>query len=323
MKPVPVNPPAEPLCDSPAQGSGALLPTRHTGDELLSVIIGLVIGIGSMLGGFMAMGGHIEVLWQPFEVLIIFGLAAGIFVVANPLAMAKKTGSAIAQAAMGKSPKRKDLLELLGCLFALMRDLKAKPRNEVEAHVDNPQESELFQKFPNVLKDKLLVSFICDYVRLILIGNARGFEIESLMDQEIATIRKEKQKPAYALSEIADALPAIGIVAAVLGIVKAMGAIDQSPEILGGLIAAALVGTFLGILSSYAFFSPMASKIKTIGEKQMKPYLITKQALLAYINGAMPQIALEHGRKTIEASYRPTIDEVEQEALGGSSDKAA
>lgn len=289
----------------------------------MAVLIGLIIGIGSMLGGFMAMGGHVEVLWQPWEVLIIFGLAAGIFIVANPLAMAKKTAVAIVDAALGKSPKRKDLLELLGCLFALMRDLKVKPRNEVEAHVDNPQESELFKKFPYILKDKLLLNFICDYVRLILIGNARGFEIESLMDQEISTIRKEKQKPAKALSEIADALPAIGIVAAVLGIVKAMGAIDQSPEILGGLIAAALVGTFLGILSSYAFFAPMSSKIMTISEKQMKPFLITKQALLAYINGAMPQIALEHGRKTIESSYRPTIDEVEKEALGGGEKQAA
>lgn len=304
------------------QGYEGLVPLRHTGDELLSAIIGLVIGIGSVLGGFMAMGGHVAVIWQPFEFLIIFGLAAGIFVVANPFSMAKKTGVAIMAASMGKGPKRKELLELLGCLFALMRDLKAKPRNEVEAHVDNPKESELFKKFPNILKDKMLLTFICDYVRLILIGNARGFEIESLMDQEIATIRKEKQKPAMALSEIADALPAIGIVAAVLGIVKAMGAIDQSPEILGGLIASALVGTFIGILSSYAFFAPMSSKIKTVGEQQMKPFLITKQALLAYINGAMPQIALEHGRKTIEASYRPTIDEVEQQALGGEKQAA-
>ena len=299
----------------------------------MSVIIGLVVGIGSMLGGYMAMGGKVGVLWQPFEVLIIFGLAAGIFIIANPVATMKKTGTAIMQSASGKSPKRKELLELLGCLFALMRDLKAKPRNEVEAHVDNPEDSELFKKFPSIMKDKLLLNFICDYVRLILIGNARGFEIEALMDQEIATIRKGKLKPALALSEIADALPAIGIVAAVLGIVKAMGAIDQSPEILGGLIAAALVGTFLGILSSYAFFAPMSSKIKTVSEMQMKPYLITKQALLAYINGAMPQIALEHGRKTIDNSSRPTIDEVEAEALGGgasnddqnrrASDKAA
>ena len=283
----------------------------------MAVLAGLIIGIGSMLGGFMAMGGKPSVIWQPFEYVIIFGIAAGIFIIANPIPVVKQTGGALMDAFSGKSPKKKDFLELLGLLYALMRDLKSKPRNEVEAHVDNPQESELFMAHPNVLKDPQLASFICDYVRLILIGNARGFEIEALMDQEISTIRKEKLKPGLAMSEIADALPAIGIVAAVLGIVKAMGAIDQSPEILGGLIAAALVGTFLGIFASYAFFSPVSTKIKTVREKQMQPYVIVKQSLLAYINGAMPQIALEHGRKTIASSYRPTIDDVEQNALGG------
>ena len=271
----------------------------------------------------MAMGGKPYVLWQPFEFVIIFGIAIGIFTTANQAKVIKHTGGAIMDAFSGKAPGRKMYLELLGALFALMRDLKTKPRNEVEAHVDNPQESALFMAHPLIIKDPLLLNFICDYVRLILIGNARGFEIESLMDQEIATIRGEKQKPAAALAEIADALPAIGIVAAVLGIVKAMGAIDQSPEILGGLIAAALVGTFLGIFASYCIFSPLATKIKTVREKQMQPYIITKQALLAYINGAMPQIALEHGRKTISAGNRPTIDEVESEALGGGQGQAA
>lgn len=289
----------------------------------MAVLIGIVIGVGSMLGGFIAMGGKASVIWQPWEFVIIFGIAIGIFIVANPTPVIRQTGPAVVDAVLSRSPKRAQFLELLGLLFALMRDLKSRPRNEVEAHVDKPEESELFKQFPSVLKDKQLLNFICDYVWLILIGNARGFEIESLMDQEIATIRKEKLKPALALGDIADALPAIGIVAAVLGIVKAMGAIDQSPEILGGLIAAALIGTFLGIFASYAFCSPLANKIKIIREKQMQPYVIAKQALLAYINGAMPQIALEHGRKTIATSYRPTIDEVEQEALGGGQAKAA
>ena len=289
----------------------------------MAVLLGLIIGIGSMLGGFVAMGGKASVIWQPWEYVIIFGIATGIFIIANPTPVIKQTGPAIMDAVLSRAPKRAQLLELLGLLFALMRDLKARPRNEVEAHVDKPEESELFKQFPGIMKDKQLLNFICDYVRLILIGNARGFEIESLMDQEIATIRKEKMKPALAMSDIADALPAIGIVAAVLGIVKAMGYIDQSPEVLGGLIAAALIGTFLGIFASYAFFSPMSNKIKVIREKQMQPYVIAKQALLAYINGAMPQIALEHGRKTIATGYRPTIDEVEQEALGGGQAKAA
>ena len=279
-----------------------------------------------MLGGFVAMGGHLDVLFQPYEVLIIFGIATGIFITANPITVVKQTGGAITDAVTGRGPKRASYLEILGVLYALMRDLKSKPRNDVEAHVDSPEESPIFQQSPLLMKDKQLRNFICDYVRLILIGNARGFEIESLMDQEIATIRKEKMKPALALGDIADALPAIGIVAAVLGIVKAMGAIDQSPEILGGLIAAALVGTFLGIFGAYTIFSPLSAKIKVVREKQMQPYIISKQALLAYINGAMPQIALEHGRKTISQGNRPTIDEVESAALGGggsSDDKEA
>lgn len=289
----------------------------------MAVILGIIISLGSMLGGYMAMGGKPYVLWQPWEFVIIFGIALGIYVVANPLAVLKQTGGAIMDAVTGKAPKRAVFLEILGVLYALMRDLKAKPRNEVEAHVDNPEESSIFQQSPTLMKDKQLRQFICDYVRLILIGNARGFEIEALMDQEIITIRKEKMKPALAIGEIADALPAIGIVAAVLGIVKAMGAIDQSPEILGGLIAAALVGTFIGIFGAYTIFSPLSGKIKVVREKQMQPYIISKQALLAYINGAMPQIALEHGRKTISQGSRPTIDEVESEALGGSGKEAA
>ena len=289
----------------------------------MAVILGLIIGIGSMLGGFVAMGGKVSVIWQPWEFVIIFGIATGIFIIANPAPVLKQTGPAIVDAVLGRAPKRAQLLELLGLLFALMRDLKSKPRNEVEAHVDKPNESELFKQFPVIMQDTQLLNFICDYVRLILIGNARGFEIEALMDQEIATIRKEKLKPSGALGEIADSLPAIGIVAAVLGIVKAMGAIDQSPEILGGLIAAALIGTFLGIFASYAFFSPLSNKMKIVQEKQMQPYVIVKQALLAHINGAMPQIALEHGRKTIATGSRPTIDEVEQEALGGAGQAKA
>ncbi|MEM7694952.1 MAG: flagellar motor stator protein MotA [Pseudomonadota bacterium] len=290
----------------------------------MAVFLGIIISIGSMLGGYMAMGGYVSVLWQPFEYVIIFGIALGIFMVANPIPVLKETGVAIGDAVGNRAPKRAVFLEVLRVLYGLMRDLKSKPRSEVEAHVDNPEESKIFQGAPLIMKDKQLLQFICDYVRLILIGNARGFEVEALMDQEIATIRKDKQKPALALSDIADALPAIGIVAAVLGIIKAMGAIDQTPEILGGYIAAALVGTFLGIFAAYAIFSPLAGKVKTIREKQMQPYIIAKQALLAYINGAMPQIALEHGRKTIGASARPTIDEVESEALGtGGAEKEA
>jgi chemotaxis protein MotA len=289
----------------------------------LGVLIGLLVGVSSLVGGFMAMGGHVGVIWQPFEFVIIGGIALGTFIIANPMATIKDTGSAIMQAVSGKSPKRKEFLAVLGLLYALMRELRSKPRNEVEGHIDDPQNSALFQHFPGILKDKELTQYICDYARLIVIGNARSHEIEALMEQEITTVRKYKTKPAAAMTMVAEALPALGICAAVLGIVKAMGAIDQSPEILGHYIGSALIGTFIGIFLSYAIISPLSNKIKITREKQCQPFIIVKQALIAYMNGALPQIALEHGRKTISSHDRPTIDEVESEAISNMPSSAA
>jgi chemotaxis protein MotA len=281
----------------------------------LGVLIGLVVAFASLLGGYMALGGHLSVLWEPFEFIIIFGIALGTFIIANPMSTISDTGKGITQALTNSVPKRKDYLSLLGLLFALMRDLRTRPRNEVEAHIDDPENSDLFKHFPTVLKDKSLTHFVCDYVRLIIIGNARSHEIEALMEQEITTIRKSKTKPSGALTTVAEALPALGICAAVLGIIKAMGALDQSPAILGHLIGSALMGTFAGIFLSYAIISPLAHKVKTTREKQMQVYVIVKQTLIAFMNGALPQIALEHGRKTIASGERPTIDEVENEAV--------
>ena len=281
----------------------------------MNLIIGLVMGIGALMGGFTAEGGHISVLWQPFEFLIIGGIAAGVFVMGNPFSTIKDTVRGAIEAATNQVPKRKDFLALLSLLFALMRDLRTRPRAEVEAQIDNPQDSALFQHFPGILKDKELTQFICDYVRLTIIGNARSHEIEALMEQEISTIRKHKVKPHASMTTISEALPALGIVAAVLGIVKAMGALDSTPEILGEYIGAALIGTLTGIFWSYAVVSPLAQLIKSTREKQMESYIIVKQAIIAFMNGALPQIALEHGRKTISSGERPTIDEVENEAI--------
>ena len=161
------------------------------------------------------------------------------------------------------------------------------------------------------------MTFICDYGRLIIIGNARTHEIEALMDEEIETLAHDRYKPVHAFQAVADGLPALGIVAAVLGIIHAMGALDQSPEILGGLIGAALVGTFAGIFLSYAILAPIAQKIKTVRQKQLRLFTLVKQSLLAFMNGAMPQVAVEFGRKTIPSKERPTIDVVENETTPG------
>ncbi|MEI7601697.1 MAG: flagellar motor stator protein MotA [Aestuariivirga sp.] len=290
----------------------------------MTFVIGMVIVFGCLLGGFAAMGGHISVLWQPFEYVIILGSAIGTFFVANPMKVVKDSFKAIMEAIKESTPRPRDYLDTLAILYALMRELRTKTRTEMEVHVDNPGESEIFKAFPKILAEKDLTNFICDYCRLIIIGNARTHEIEALMDEEIQTIQRDKLKVYFALSAIADALPALGIIAAVLGVIKAMGALDQPPEVLGHLIGAALVGTFAGILFSYGIFGPLATKVKTVREKRVRLYVIIKQTLLAFMNGAMPQVALEHGRKTISAYERPTISEVEQETMNsGTTDPKA
>ncbi|MGF7005473.1 flagellar motor stator protein MotA [Aminobacter sp. BE322] len=290
----------------------------------MGILIGLVVTLGCVLGGFMAMGGKVSVLMQPWEAVIIGGAALGTFLVANPMSTVKDTGRGIIEAFKQSVPKEQDYLETLGVLHSLMRELRTKTRSEVEAHIDNPEESTIFQAFPTVLKNHDLTHFICDYCRIIIIGNARPHEIEALMDEEIQTIRSDKLKSYHALIAVGDGLPALGIVAAVLGVVKAMGALDQSPEILGALIGAALVGTFLGIFLSYALVGPIAAKIKMVREKKNRLYIIVKQTLLAYMNGSLPQVAIEFGRKTISSYDRPSIDAVEQSTLNtGNLEKKA
>ncbi|MGN6469404.1 MAG: flagellar motor stator protein MotA [Rhizobiaceae bacterium] len=291
----------------------------------MGIIIGIVVTLGCVLGGFMALGGHVNVLFQPWEFVIIVGAALGCFLVANPFSTVKDAGKACIEAFRQAVPKEHYYLETLGVLHSLMRELKTKTRNEVEAHIDNPTESAIFQAYPLILRNHELTHFICDYCRLIIIGNARPFEIEALMDEEIHTIRHDRLKSYHAMIAVADGLPALGICAAVLGVIKAMGALDQSPEILGELIGSALVGTFAGIFLSYAVVGPIAAKIKIVREKNNRLYVVVKQTLLAYMNGSLPQVALEFGRKTISSHDRPSIDSVEQSTLnlGGEQKKAA
>lgn len=281
----------------------------------MNIIIGLVIVFGCIIGSFMATGGHLNVLWQPYEFIVIIGAGLGAFVAGSPMKVIKDSGKALGEAFKYKVPKERHYLDTLGVLYSLMRDLRTKSRNEIEAHIDNPAESSIFQNAPSVLKNKELTAFICDYVRLIIIGNARSHEIEALMDEEIDTITHDSMKSYHALQNMGDSFPAIGIVAAVLGVIHAMGAITEPPEVLGQLIGAALVGTFTGILLSYCIMNPLIYMIKAVRSKQNRLYVIVKQTLIAYMNGSVPQVALEYGRKTISSYERPSIDAVENEMM--------
>ena len=170
----------------------------------MTIILGLVITLGCMLGGFVAMGGHVIVIWQPWEYVIICGAALGTFVVANPMKIIKDTGKALIEGFKNAAPKGREYLDVLGVLYSLMRELRGKSRNEVEAHIDDPDNSTLFQKFPSVLKNEPLTTFICDYCRLIIIGNVRTHEIEALMDEEIQTVRADMMKSYHALVSISE-----------------------------------------------------------------------------------------------------------------------
>jgi chemotaxis protein MotA len=286
-------------------------------------IVGLLVVCVCLLGSFVMMGGHLEVLWQPYEYVIILGTAIGTFLIANPLKIVKDAGKSTIEAIKEAVPKPEEYLDVLSLLFVLLRETKSKTKSEMEAHFDQPEESEIFKSYPRVLANQDLVTFICDYCRLILIGTARPHEIEALMEEEIQTMMRDKLKVYMAINTMSEALPALGIVAAVLGVIKAMGSLDQPPEVLGHLIGAALVGTFAGILFSYGLFGPLAAKIKTVREKKVRIYFIVKQTIIASMNGSMPQVAVEHGRKAVSAYERPTVVELEQATLDATTKKAA
>jgi chemotaxis protein MotA len=274
----------------------------------MTIPLGLIVTLVCMFGGFAAMGGKVSVIWQPWEYVIILGASIGTFIVANPMKTIKDSGAGLVEALKNDVPKKEDYLVVLTCLFSLIRELKSNSRAEVEKHIDN---------------DQKMLTFICDYFRLILMGNARTHEIEALMDEEIAVMRGDKLKCYHSLVAMSEGLPALGIVAAVLGVIKAMSALDQPPEVLGAYIGAALVGTFAGIFFSYAVVTPIATQVKVVREKQMRQYIVIKQTLLALMNGAMPQIAVEHGRKAISAADRPSVDELENATLSTAGVHAA
>ncbi len=289
--------------------------------------IGFLVVIGCVLGGYVAAGGHMAVLFQPFEVVIIVGAAIGAFIVSNATQphILKETMSALAGVAGGKKYGKAEYLELLSALYTLFRMIKTQGAVAVEPHIENPHESTLFQEYPKLLKNHEALDFLCDYMRLVTLGAKNPHEVDALMDEELETMRKHQGHIAHAIQSIADGMPALGIVAAVLGVIHTMGSITEPPEVLGHLIGGALVGTFLGILISYGFIAPMAAAAKGAGEAELKYVECIRQGLLAHLNGSAPQIAIEFSRKVLPHDVRPTFKDLEGavEAANASARKAA
>lgn len=275
------------------------------------VIIGYVIVLGSVFGGFAIAGGHLASLWQPVELLMIGGAAVGAFFVGNNGKAIKATLAALPTVLQGSRHTKALYMELMSLLFDVLSKVRKEGLMSIEGDIDSPQESPLFSKYPGVLADHHIVEFMTDYLRLMVSGNMDAFQIENLMDNEIETHHHEGAVPAHVMAKIGDGLPAFGIVAAVMGVVHTMESVGIPPAELGILIAKALVGTFLGILLAYGFVSPLASLLEQKLEESSKMFQCVKVTLLASLNGYAPALAVEFGRKVLYSTERPSFAELE------------
>ena len=281
----------------------------------MGLIVGILIVLGCTLGGYAAMGGKLGVLWQPFEAVIIVGAAFGAFVIGNTASVVKAVGGAIGKTFKGSKYKKENYLELISLLYQILKVAKTKGNLGLERHIENPHESALFQQFPGVLANETAIVFMCDYLRMMTLGSDDPHEMETLMDEEIEVVHHEHSEVAHALQTMADGMPALGIVAAVLGVIKTMGSITEPPEILGKLIGGALVGTFLGVWVSYGFLAPIAAKAQAVYNLEIKYLYCIKAALLAHMHGSPPAVSVEFARKALHSHDRPTFYEVE-DAVG-------
>jgi chemotaxis protein MotA len=277
----------------------------------MMVIVGIVVVLGSVIGGYLANGGHLIVLFQPFEVMIIVGAAIGGFIIANRKPVLSGAAKAIPGLLKAEAFNKEAYLELLTLLYAIFKMAKTKGALVLEQHVEKPEESQVFTKYPTFLHDHHAVTFLCDYLRLLTLGTDNHHEMETLMDEDLETHRAEHHAIAGAIQNVADAMPALGIVAAVLGVIHTMGSITEPPAVLGELIGGALVGTFMGILLSYGFIAPLASAVKARGDAEERYFLCMKAGILAYMQGYAPSVAVEFARKALNTDVRPTFYEVE------------
>jgi chemotaxis protein MotA len=275
------------------------------------VIIGYVVICGTIFGGYAMAGGHLGGLWQPLEVLMIFGGAIGAFVVGNDNKAIKATMKALPSVFKGSKFTKALYMDLLALLFEILSKIRKEGMMSIEKDVEDPESSALFGKYPNILHDHHLVEFITDYLRLMVSGNMDAFQVENLMDNEIETHHMEGHVPAHCVAKMGDALPAFGIVAAVMGVVHTMESLHLPPNELGVLIGHALVGTFLGILLAYGFVGPLSGLLEQKLEESTKMFQTVKVTLLASLNGYAPAIAVEFGRKVLYSTERPGFAELE------------
>ncbi|MCH8498034.1 MAG: flagellar motor stator protein MotA [Marinobacter sp.] len=276
----------------------------------MALILGSIIVLVCVLGGYVLHGGNLAVLWQPTEVLIIFGAATGAFIIANPMHLIKEVMGAVLRLLTGSPFNKAFYMDLLSLLYDMFDKSRKQGVMSIEEDIDNPEASQVFSRYPAVLKSHELMAFITDYMRIISAGNMAPHELEGLMDAEIESRQHELEEPAHAVNKVADAMPGLGIVAAVLGIVITMNFLTEGPEVIGLSVAAALVGTFLGIWMGYGFIGPTSIALEHHARYELKAYECAKASIIATVSGQAPQMAIEFGRKALPTDKRPSFQEL-------------
>lgn len=280
-------------------------------------IIGIVVVFGAVIGGYLLEHGNLHVLFQPAELVIIGGAALGTLFIANPLKTILALLRGLAGVLGGSKFNKAFYLETLRLLNDLFLAARKNGLAKLEADVEEPEKSQVFSKYPKFLKNHHAVHFVCDTLRMSITGGVGNFELDQMMEVDIEVHHHEASEPVSALTAVADSLPGLGIVAAVLGVVITMGAIGGPPEEIGHKVAAALVGTFLGILLCYGLFGPLASNMSKINEAESQYYQVLRQGLISFVKGCAPILALEFARRSIPHHVRPTFKEMEGAVKGG------
>ncbi len=282
-------------------------------------LIGLIMVPACVIAGYVLHGGNIGVLWQPTEVLIIGGAAVGAFMIANPPKVAKAALKAFKYLLKGSPFSQADYVELLTMQYAVFKLIKSKGLLEIESHLDAPTDSAMFSNYPAFIKNHHAVHFFCDYLRIMTMGVEDEAQIKSLMDADLKAAHHENHTVSHTVMTLGDAFPAIGIVAAVLGIIITMGSINEPPDVLGGLIGAALVGTFLGIFIAYGFVGPMGQFMEKYFDEEHEYMMCMRAGILAYLKGNAPAVIVEFSRNVIPPSCRPDFKTVEEACSAAAS----
>lgn len=280
-------------------------------------IIGIVIVFGAIVAGYLMEKGQLAVLIQPAELIIIGGAALGTLLIANPLHIIKGIISALTGVLGGSKFNKARYLSTLKMMYQFLNKVRKEGLLSVENDVEKPQESSIFKNYPDFLKDHHSCDFVCDTLRMAITGGVEPFDMDQMMELDMEVSHHESTQPISALSTVADALPGLGIVAAVLGVVITMGALGGPPEEIGHKVAAALVGTFLGILLCYGFIGPLASSMTKANDAESNYYHCLRVALIAFVRGAAPMLAIEFARRAIPSEIRPSFQEMEGACRGG------